>query len=319
MRSSTSVTLSLLASQALASSGTLDSTNEIAVDSTNNVAAVSDISAAAVSSAYNEDDETVISATNSVYQTNAIAYSVVEGTIAATASESTITNTHNSNLVQTSNVVSQAAQQYADQPSYTVVTTDEQGRTTTEYKWWVPASTATAAEQSVTDLASEDATATYSALSVTIPTTGATSSAIIDDDLSSYDATATESETSTSKWAYGPVTTVTSVDAEGNDYTSTLWWVASTTYTWAGESSVSSASADAVSASVKTIKSAYVTTSNSKRVTRTSTYETTMLNKAKQTASTNSTASVHSNSTNGIDQLSALNGLKYVALAAFLL
>lgn len=310
MRSSASVTLSLLASQAIASTGTLDSTDDTTLGLVNNVESVSDVSASAVVASTAVEEATAAIATNSVYQTNAIAYSVVEGSIIATESESIITNTYNSRLVQTSNVVSQVAQQYADQPSYTIVTTDEQGRTTTEYKWWVPASTATA-EQSVTDLSPEASSVTYSPLSVTIPTARSFSSSVVEEDEEISSVSTASSDSTTSTWAYGPVTTVTSVDANGNDYTSTLWWVPSTTYTWAGESSVD--------ASVKTVESVYVSTSNSKRVTRTSTYETTMLNKAKETGSKNSTVSVHSNSTNGIDHLTALNGLKYVALAAFLL
>ena len=326
MRSTASITLSLLASRALASTGTLDSTEDN-VDSGNNSEVLATTAAAeALESA------TTAAASKSFYQSEPIAYSVVEGTV-ATASEALEsatatavisaagTTTYNTNLVQTTNVVSQATQQYADQPSYTIVTTNELGQTTTEYKWWIPETTT--ATGSVTEQSS-DASETVSALSVTIPTAGATSSVELESSQSidAISATTTASaddaeSTSTSKWAYGPVTTVTSVDANGNDYTSTLWWVPSTTYTWAGESSA--AASDALSASVKTVKSVYVSTSNSKKVTRTSTYETTMLNKAKQTSSVNSTASVHSNSTNGIDHLVAMDTLKYVALAAFLL
>ena len=332
MRSTTSITLSLLASKVLASTGTLDSIDDNLVDnvdsSNNSEILATTATAEALESA------TVAAATKSFYQSEPVAYSVVEGTI-ATASETldaaTITDdisaagttTYNSRLVHTSNVVSQATQQYADQPSYTIVTTNELGQTTTEYKWWVPETT-TATAQSAE--ASETVSAAYSALSVTIPSAGSASSVEVEssESVDAISATTTASGinsdgTSTSKWAYGPVTTVTSVDANGNDYTSTLWWVPSTTYTWAGESSSSAAASGAVSASVKTVKSVFVSTSNSKKVTRTSTYETTMLNKAKQTNSVNSTASVHSNSTNGIDHLVALDTLKYVALAAFLL
>ena len=328
MRSTTSITLSLLASRALASTGTLDSTEDSVadnVDSGNNAEVLATTATA-------DALESATAATKSFYQSEPVAYSVVEGTIATnsealdsatatTAISVAGTTTYNTNLVQTTNVVSQATKQYADQPSYTVVTTNELGQTTTEYKWWIPDATTTTEQ---TPEASESASGVYSALSVTIPSVGATSSVEVDspESIEAISATTTASvieaeSTSTSKWAYGPVTTVTSVDANGNDYTSTLWWVPSTTYTWTGESSA--VASGAVSASVKTVKSVFVSTSNSKKVTRTSTYETTMLNKAKQTSSVNSTASVHSNHTNGIDHLVAMDTLKYVALAAFLL
>ncbi|CAI4035111.1 hypothetical protein SMKI_12G2510 [Saccharomyces mikatae IFO 1815] len=166
--------------------------------------------------------------------------------------------------VQTSNAVSNT---YAVAPSATVVTTDAQGKTTTQYLWWVAET--------------NSAATTISTVSVQ-PRSEASS---IKDSSASYTATSADT----------PITIVTTTNSLGEAYTSTIWWLPSSAVTGSTASSSKLSSGSSLKSSsnskeVSTIRSAYVTTSGSKVETLTTTYKSTVNAKV---------ASGISNSTNG--------------------
>lgn len=101
--------------------------------------------------------------------------------------------------------VAASAAGYAVQPSTTIVTTNAQGQTTTQYLWYIP------------------------------PTEASVANSIVNSNIESTVATATEVTASgsiapvsiTTRTTDGPLTTVTGTYSNGIAYTSTLWWLPS--------------------------------------------------------------------------------------------
>lgn len=230
-------------------------------------------------------------------------FATVAETTAATAGISTgvqateanspvdsVTTAHSyiTGLVQTSNVVSNA---YAVEPSTTIVTTDAQGQTTTQYLWYItPSNTAESETSAIETLSSHSKETTEISVAASVSST---------------------------RRADEPITIMTTTNSAGDLYTTTIWWLPSTT-TLAGAATSGSDSVE-ISRSTKSVlstsysESLYLTTSGSKVMTMTSTYATTLLQKVVS----NTTATVHSNSTNAALMLQGSADLGiYVAAAA---
>lgn len=145
---------------------------------------------------------------------------------------STTTAIVNSNNAQNS-------QQYAVNPSTTVITTNAQGQTTTQYLWYVGSN------------AVESNTANSNKGRTSISTT----------------ATAGTLSAASTKTTEGPLTTVVGTYSNGVEYTSVLWWLPSTTYTESGSHVTTTLQSDMSESITKSNSDSATTTTGKKTKT----------------------------------------------------
>ncbi|CCK68698.1 Ncw2p KNAG_0B02560 [Huiozyma naganishii CBS 8797] len=158
-----------------------------------------------------QDTETV--ATNTAEQNGKVDTTAVAAAITAAATVAT---------------TDAATNTYAVAPSGTIVTTDAQGRTTTQLVWYNPANVASGKTDAATATAKDttkvsDKKGTLQSTETAKVKTG---------------SVASETHTTTD----GPLSTVVGTNSLGQTYTSTLWWLPSTVTTATSGSSHSSGS-----------------------------------------------------------------------------
>ncbi|CCD25259.1 Ncw2p NDAI_0E04420 [Naumovozyma dairenensis CBS 421] len=224
-----------------------------------------------------DSDDTTTNNEDSNFEVNSL--EAGQSSLPITTDESTAatirTQVANSQLVQTTNVINTNgkvnAGSYAVGPSTTIITTDEQGQTTTKLLWWIPETTAP-----VSSVATIGVSNTKHSSQITSKASRTTNI------LASSTSTRNPDDA---------LTTVTGVNSLGETYTSKIWWLPSTATATSIGSETETEETNKIITSYS--KSLYLTTSGSKVETLTTSFATTFLKKELTSSSSGSRRSTN--------------------------